>query len=1143
MHWSLRAVAAISLSLVCLSAQDVRGRVQGVVTDQTQAVVVSAAVTLVNDNTAVAATAQTSQTGQFIFDYVLPGTYTVSVEMQGFRKFVQKNVLVQARGDVTVNAQLETGSTMESITVEAAPVAVNFNTSTMALTLDTKMANNLPIIHRNPFLLVSLNPATVIRSSTEQSPFHHWAASQFDVGGNTSTKNDIILDGSPSMTSQKSSYTPPMDAVQEVNLQQNAVDAEFGHSAGGTLAVSMKSGTNEFHGTTYYLGRNPVFNALADRSIVNNPAKNLTRQHVWGGTIGNPIKKNKLFNFFSYEAWRTIEPRTAFNTLPTEAERNGDFSASRNAAGALRTIYDPYTTKVDGATVTRTPFAGNIIPQNRIDATSKRMLSDVWKPNNLGTGPNQLNNFTVGFANRFRYWNMSNRTDWNVSEKLKVFGRYNQFRTFTAQDDYTNGSIAQAVDGSKRHALSFSGDAVYTLNATTVINVRGAYNSIIDSFGVPSATMKEADWEKFWPGNPWYKPYSGNWPDIYYPGITVNQPGSSTAMGKGNYWFQEPKSYNIESKMSKNIGRHYFKVGGEYRRDNTVAVRPVTARFVFGPETTADSFNRPNTAAGGDGWATFLLGALDSRSDARSIPLQKPQVDYTGFFVHDDFKITQRLTINLGLRYEFFTAMRDPQNRLSRYLDLTNPIPEFQGANAPVLPAAVTALRTAAPVYNGAWLFTDSSNRGSWNPPKNMFLPRLGLAWRIDNNTALRIGFARYAVPATLTDGLNILGSVPYPGYDAATTTLDLLQGVPRQQFADPFPQGLVPVVGNRLGRYNNLGDTTTWYNQDFQPGINDRINFSLQRQLPLKILADITFFMNLGRNAPYTFNQNMVDPRIGFRVGNAVNQAVANPFFNLLPADKMPGRLRTQAQIPVSELLRLYPQYGDLQETLIGGRGNRYKSLQMQFQRPFANGFNFVLGYNYNRESNEEFYDNQDAYTRTLTWQPAPNARQRFTGAAIYELPFGKGRKYMSSAHALADGILGGWALSGLFSFNTGLYLRMPAYLVSGDPTLDDPRSERWFDTSKIALLPAFTRRTNPLQYPKLVGPRFANIDLTLAKEFKIVERLKFELRAEAYNLVNSFTGDSPELNVNSSNFGKIFRQRPGIYGRQLQFSGRFVF
>jgi hypothetical protein len=1119
-------------------AQDTRGKVQGVVTDTSKAIVSGATVKLVNDKTGVQTEQQTNELGQYRFDYVLPGNYTVTVELPGFKQAVQKNILVQARGDVTVDAVLEIGETRDTITVEASPVAVQFNTTTMALTLDTKMANSLPIIHRNPFLLVSLNPATVIRSTTEQSPFHHWAASQFDVGGNTNTKNDIILDGAPSMTAQKSSYTPPMDAVQEVNLQQNAIDAEFGHSAGGVLSVQMKSGTNEWHGTVYYLGRNPALNALADR-ITKTP--NLTRQNVWGGTLGQPIKKNRLFNFFSYEGWRTIEPRSVFNTLPTEAERNGDFSRSLNVNGAPRIIYDPYTTRTVGNTVTRDPFPGNVIPADRIDPTAKRIMSDLWKPNGPGTGPTGINNFVTSSANRFEYWNFSDRVDWMISDKWKVFGRYNQFRTFTAADDYTGGSPAFPVDGSKRHSLSFSGDAVYTLSPTTVLNFRAGYNSIVDSFGVPEATLGEADLAKYWPNNAWYKPYLADLPDIYYPGITVTQ-GSATTLGRTGYWYQEPDSWNIESKMSKNIGRNYIKVGGDFRRENVNAARPRPMSFSFGAAPTANTYLTPNTALSGDGWATLLLGALEGNSTISSIPIQRPRENYFSLYFHDDLKLNSSLTLNLGLRYEFYSALTDPEDRLSRLLDLSSPIPEFQGANAPQLPPEAVALRAAPPVYNGAWIFTDSSNRNSWDAPKTLFLPRVGLAWRINNNTALRIGWARYVVPAALTDNLNILGSVPYPGFDATSTTIAPLLGVPQQRVSDPFPGGLVPVVGKGFGRYTGLGGPTTWYQQDFSPGVNDRFSFNVQRELPGRVVADITFFMNIGRSAPYTYDLNQIDPRIGYSVGNAVNQTVANPFFNVLPPEKFPGQLRTQRNVAVRELLRPYPQYGGLTETARGGVRNRYRALQMQFQRPFVNGFNFVVGYNYNRERNEEFYDEQDNFTHTFTWQPATNARHRLTGAALYELPFGKGRRFMATANPVVDALLGGWALSGLFTYNAGIYLRFAPLLVSGDPTLDDPTWDRWFDTSKFALQPSFTRRTNPLQFDSLTGPRYVNIDTTLAKEFPISERLKFELRVEAYSLLNSFTGDNPDLNRTSANFGKIFRQRPGLYGRQIQYSGRFV-
>jgi hypothetical protein len=286
----------------------------------------------------------------------------------------------------------------------------------------------------------------------------------------------------------------------------------------------------------------------------------------------------------------------------------------------------------------------------------------------------------------------------------------------------------------------------------------------------------------------------------------------------------------------------------------------------------------------------------------------------------------------------------------------------------------------------------------------------------------------------------------------------------------------------------------------------------------------------------------NQVDPRIGYAKGNAINQSVANPFFNILPKNKFPGQLGTQRQVAVRELLRPYPQYGALTEALRGGFGNNYKALQMQFQRPFANGFNMVVGYNYNRERNEEFYDEQDNFTLTPTWQPARNARHRLTGAAIYELPFGKGRPFMNGANAIVDGILGGWAVSGLFTYNTGLYLRYGGAIVDGDPGIDNPTMDRWFDTSKFKQLVPFTRRTNPLQYDSVKGPNYVSIDTTLAKEFKITERLKFELRGEAYNLTNRFTGADPDVNVTSANFGKVTAQRAGVFGRQIQYSGRLI-
>src|SRR5206468_1948341 len=252
----------------------------------------------------------------------------------------------------------------QTVEVQATTSALQMNTSTMEMTVDRKMLTDLPILARNPFTLALLNPAVVNRYFATRNPFFMWSSSSIDVGGNTTQRNDLLLDGAPIQIGPKGSYSPPMDAVQEFSVQQNSVDAEFGHSAGGILSLGMKSGTNEFHGTAYYFGRNPKFNAVTN-PITRTP--NFIRNHIWGGTVGAPIKKNKLFNFFTYEGWRTKEPRDAIRTMPTDLERTGNFSQSLIRTGGLRTIYDPTTTVLDVATNTasRQPFAGNIIPASR----------------------------------------------------------------------------------------------------------------------------------------------------------------------------------------------------------------------------------------------------------------------------------------------------------------------------------------------------------------------------------------------------------------------------------------------------------------------------------------------------------------------------------------------------------------------------------------------------------------------------------------------------------------------------------------------------------------------------------------------------------------------------------------------------------
>jgi hypothetical protein len=995
-------------------------------------------------------------------------------------------------------------------------------------------------------MMVSLDPAVVVNSTTQQEPFHFWAASQFSIGGPTNTMNDILLDGSPNMGVAKSGYTPPVDAVQQTSVQQNGVDAEYGHSAGGTIGLITKSGTNQLHGTAYYMNRNPNMSALSDRTTFT---ANLTRQNTFGGTIGGAIRKNKLFTFFAYEHIKLSNPYgSRIETLPTAPERTGDFSRQLNNSGALSVIYDPWSTQTSGSTVTRTPFPDNVIPSNRIDPTSAKILTYLWQPNNPGNSVTGANNSSNYLYDIYPYYNFMDRTDYNITDKLKFFARYSYLHTTETTSDYTGtGSVMRYFQGSTRNAVNASGDLVWTINPTTVFDIHTAYNGINDSFDSPSTYLGAKGLADLWPNN-WYASYAAATPQIYFPNINITQGGSTIFSSSINtYWRQTPQTPSVAAKISKNIGRHYLRAGGEYRMEMVDAVRPIfPGQFTFDAALTANTYNAPNTAVSGNGWATFLLGAMDGNSLTDSIPYQHIKSTFFGYFVQDDYKITSRLTLNIGLRGEYSGALRDSQYRLSHGLDLTVPIPALAGANTPQLPAAVTALRTSNPIYNGAWAFTDSNHPGNWDPPSVLLEPRLGLAFRVNDKTAIRAGYARYVVPATLTNGFGstLLGSVDYSGFSAITNSVAAIQGVPQETLSNPFPTGLVPVAGKSNGTYTNMGTSSAlWYDPDFKPQTDDRINVSVQRQLPSHVLLDVTYYMQIGRNVPYTLNLNLADPNIAYKNGNATTAKVANPFYNLLPANQMPGTLRTQPTVAVSALLTPYPQYGALNQWFTPGAGDHYNSLQISVRRAYSNGLTLMYGFNYNHELAQGYYNDIATFARDLTWIPAQTAKMRMTGAAIYELPLGKGRHFMNNANRIVDGVLGGWGVSALFTYNTGTPIRLGSALVSGDPALSHPTSSQWFDTSKVTVLPAFTVRTNPIQYSDLVGPRYVNLDATLGKQFRIAERFRFELRMEAYNALNAFTPANPNTSIGNVNFGRTIGALAGTSGRQVQVSGRFNF
>ncbi|MGA2120081.1 MAG: carboxypeptidase-like regulatory domain-containing protein, partial [Bryobacteraceae bacterium] len=869
--WGMASV--LILFTISAFAQE-KGRIEGLVTDESKGAIAGSTVTLLNVKTGIQVVRQTSDSGLYVFDLVDPGTYTVTIQNAGFSKFIQENIVVEMRADITVNAVLKPGTVQESVTVEASPVEVQFNSTNQDLTLDSTMAAETPRYDRNPFKLTLLAPEAV-NTRGEVLPFLSWSANSVDLGGGTNLKNDLEVDGSPVGLGHKYSLSPNMDAVQEVTVSQNSVDAEQGHSAGGVISMATKAGTNEWHGTASYLGRYPSLDAEADRTTFS---ANAQRQHTMAGTLGNPIKKNKIFNFGSFEYWKVGNPDSYVVTVPTSLEAAGNFSQSwaLNAAGQqqLRQIFDPWTTVTSASgAVTATPFPGNVIPSSRFDPVAANFMKEFWPANNGGLNITGVNNFAKGYTDAWNYYNWADRVDYNVSDKLRIFAHAGHYHTTDITSNPTpNDSPLFQPTGTVRNGTQMNADLIYTINPKTVLDIHADYDSVVDAYN--STPLPASGWGAFWGSNQWYQPYFQNSPGtpIYEPDLTIN---GTNFGGRGFYWNQNPRGEAYSVKISQQRGSHYLKAGAEYRRTWGPEYVSNTTQFQSDTAFTANTYNNPNTNIYGDQFASFLLGPLSNDTEMVGGPVPVSISSFWGFFIQDDWKLNRRITLNLGLRDEYETPWEDKDRFLSQAMNLSTPIAPMV-ATPPSMPSLATNLvGNSFYSWTGAWQFTTNSNPGMWTAPKLALAPRAGIAIKIDDKTALRAGYARYVIPTEYNftaapisgfEDVNFL-EPPFFGMTGYQFAAPLLQGVPQETLSNPFPANnpllpnFGPVNGKALGPYVGIGgENLLWYPQNFKKAYNDRFNINLQRQLPYGFVASFTYFLNIGHQH-YTQELNAINP------------------------------------------------------------------------------------------------------------------------------------------------------------------------------------------------------------------------------------------------------------------------------------------
>jgi hypothetical protein len=1145
-----------TLLTATLAAQEYRGRIQGTVRDTTQAVVPGANVTLLNVNTGISIVRTTDGTGHYMFDLVDPGSYSVAIESAGFAKFVQENVPMAARGDITVDATLRTGDMRETVTVTGEASQVQFTTGKLETSVEAKISEEIPQLYRSPFVLATLDPSVVKNdSSTEFNPFNSWGPGNVSVGGGAAYSNDLQVDGSRVGISVKVGYTPTPDMVQEVVISQNTVDAEFGHGSGSAISIITKSGTNQWHGDAYYYGRYPWASAVSDRVF---RTLNMDRQQMYGGTLGNPILKNRLFNFVSYEGWKWTQAASPYTaTLPTAAERTGDFSQSVNAAGAMNLIYDPWTTltSADGATITRTAFPGNVIPGSRQDAVAMKYMGAIWKPNQPGTGYDHLNNYVSSLPVNYPYKNFAERVDYHVNDKLNMSFRAQIFRTPVTATNPTGSALFSNDRGSNRDGNTYSGSITYTLDSRTVISGSADYHDFTDQSAFGSQS-KEWTFAGVYPNSSFYKAvYADPTIPVLQARMTVSGDGGRwVSMGsQGGYWNQLPSGNGVNIKIARQESSHYLKAGFETLGSHAPSMlQMANPGFGFSGDATNSTYINPNSAVSGNPYASFLLGAVvpigsgasgwdTNETSMPSLITPTFSSRFYGVFVNDDWKLSKNFTLNLGLRWEYEQPFTEAQNRLTAPMNLTAALPALAGIRPPA---------AMQPFYSGAWNLTGAfrfGSPGAWTSDNGAWSPRVGIAYRLNDKMSVRAGYGRYVNPWSMDENATDQFSTPTQGFSNYTDAPPMVQGVPQMKLSDPFNSSfpIQPSIGKTYGDYTAIGSDVSYFNPNRPRSFSNRINLSVQRQLPMGIIADVTYFFNrTSQINNVNYNINQVDPRIWLQYGAATNANVANPFYQLQVPNPFPGSLWNQATVGVTSLAKPYPQYGNI--TVIDGITGgtmKYNSLQIKATKTFGSGYSLLAAYNYHVQTNMTFYDGVDNYLKKWTAEDSGTPRHRLVVSGTWHLPIGKGRAYLTNASRLLDALVGGWDLAGVSTWHSGDLLNFGGMLVNGNPGISNPGFSAWFNTSAFSILPAYTRRTNPWYYSGIRGPQFFNLDGTLSKDFNVTERIRFQLHMDAFNALNNMNWNDPNMSVGSSQFGKSTDIYPNDFGRRLQLGLKMTF
>lgn len=1172
-------------------------QLSGVVSDSSGGVIPGAKVTLTDEGTGVASAINTDERGIFVFTGIRPSTYTINVSAPGLNTQERKGVALAVSQEANINFTLTPGSTTETVNVTDQAPLLDTGNASLGTDVTNEYVRDIPLINRSFFGLVFL-AGGVTETSGSGTQDSYPSGTNFVSNGQRNSTAEIRLDGALTSAPEQGEggttnvyYQPSVEIVQEFKVENNSFSSEYGNNGGTVVNIVLKEGTNNYHGSGWWYGQR---SALDANDFFDNAGGIPKPDHVrdqYGFSLGGPIKKQKTFFFVDFEKTRQNDPVNLSGTVPTDAQRAGDFSQTFNPDGSLQQVFNPFNCSplsadpADGCQ--RSAVAGNnIAAAGLINPIGQALLKLYPEPNQPGdpvTGADNFRTSTLSVAPGYQF---DVKIDHHFSDKLRVGVRYSQLHSeFNVPFILGSGDFGDGQT-SFTDVHNVGVEMNWTLNPTTLLTSRFALDRVnapvhsvlpdLSSVGFPS-TLDVNGFTRM-------------------PAINVDSNNDELSMYTqcctDTNFAHTLFSYSSAVSFIKN--RHTFKVGFEQREffNNFDQPSDPTGTFNFGQNVTAE-FPQSGDITQGNSFATLLMGYGDSGSLGISPSVADKSME-TAFYVQDDWKVTPKLTINLGLRYEWSSPYTERYNH-QQFSDFTGDT----GQSVVLFPGqAPTALK-------GTTLFVNEGGLGRSVPTdRNNWAPRLGFAWSFDQKTVIRGGVGVYY-------GLSPATNFQYTGTAFSTTDPVLFTtdnfATPFATLANPFPLGVAQPQGTKYGPLamwgydngNNLG-TEEAHNADiFQ------WNVGVQRLLPGQITIGVDYSSNRSTHLPWggyssTRNRNFIpsdtlsglvqtmnpshDPTSN-DVSSFLFAPVANPFLPFFQGPTAifnePASAYNLPTVSAINLLRPYPQFdGSFQGLPNFGANSWYQSLQVRFQKRATHYVSFEGNYTFSKSTDDSSVGFNAFVGGLNLGNPqqldrlnlehaisANDAPHRFVLASIVDVPVGRNRWIGRNMNRFVDGVVGGWSISTILTFQSG----QPLAIAMAEPRLADGNQRPNVICPQVstgigyhAAAANFLNGAGnasvfnaacfadpgdqipgdaPRYFSNLRSDGIHNVDLSFSKEFSFREEMKLQLRGEFFNFTNTPRFGFPDLNFGDSTFGAVTSTASGSTPRIMQFGLRFQF